>query len=406
MHTGKDWMSFETFSHKLLFCILTWLLLEPGTSLATPILALKEADNCGGCHRPGRGQLPVLWRRCTLDCAGCHVDPNGAAARNEWGYYYTHDQLASFNFFNPIDPLQDDAFFYAHYDARWIRRSAAGETRDFPMSQEYSLRLKLRTPVADFHVSRGELGLGRIGSTKIGSHGGRDAVQRIAFMVDALPMNLYLRAARGQPVYGQRRPNHSLWIRERIGLDQYASTDSVSFGGSPNVPFFHVSMMQGDRDRPEAERQKGSSWHAGFRGVTAAWHVSGSGWNTSSETTEVEMEALGLGANLFQLILYAERNWRKITQKTSDSQILSEKPRVHPSSEITELTLAGGWIPGVIPGMTRETMLNQFGFSERISYFIDLHPIPFLQIEFWRRNETGLRNVSDTLAVVHIYLDL
>src|SRR5687768_2640390 len=85
---------------------------------ATPLIALKESNNCGGCHKPGRSQRPFLERRCTLNCQGCHIDPSGGGGRNQWGAYYTQADsgVAALNFFEPADPLTDTSRADIHFD--------------------------------------------------------------------------------------------------------------------------------------------------------------------------------------------------------------------------------------------------------------------------------------------------
>src|SRR5690606_9251731 len=120
---------------------------------------------------------------------------------------------------------------------------------------------------------------------------------------------------RGQPLYGVRRPNHTLWIRERIGLDQFAMTEAIEVGGTPNVPYLRGSLMQGDPYANDEDKQKGSSFHGGFRGVTLGWHVNGSTWSTESEKTAIKMQALGAGLKPWKFVLMAERNWRDVEVK-------------------------------------------------------------------------------------------
>ncbi len=391
--------------------ILTILFLAtaslPQVAQATPTLALKEANNCAACHTPGRSQRPVLWRRCTLDCQGCHVDPNGAGPRNQWGYYYTHDQLNAVNFFKPIDPLKDTSRYDLHYDGRVIQRQTDRESRQFPMASEVTARV--RPFINWLHISYTALFLGRIGDESL-RQGQRRYEQKYAVMVDALPMNTYVRAARGTPVYGLRRPNHSLWIRERIGLDQFALVESVTAGGTPNVPYWHLSYMTGDPRQPKEDRQKGYSAHSGLRGVTLGWHINGSYWQTESQKSKIKMQALGLGANLFQVIIYGERNFRWVEEKeVTLSEALdfdSQAIRTHPTSTINDLKVAYAGLPGVIFGSHYETLNDPQHDSKRISYFIDLHPFPYVQFELWRRFESGTRSLADTLFVAHLYADL
>lgn len=395
------------------FHIYAIILLSLGASefysaKATPLIAIRESENCAGCHKPGRSQRPFIWRRCTLDCQGCHIDPNGAGARNQWGVYYSKDQLNIKEFFTPIDPLDDKSRGDLHYDGRIISRSLAGEDVTSPMSSEYTFRLR---PLINWlHLTYSAVFLGRTDDKtfRFGPNK-RYFREKYNIMVDALPMNLYLKYGRGAPLYGQRRPNHSAWIRERIGLDQFATTDSFSFGGTLNVPFIHFSLLEGDPYKEEEDRQKGTSSHFGMRGVSFGWNVHASLWDTKSEKTAVEMSAVGGGAHIFNVLLMGERNFRKVTELQNSASTISgfDHPGTysHPSSTISEYTLAWTGMKGLMVGITDENMKTETSSSKRRSYFVDVHPIPSVQLEFWRRQETGERNIWDTLAVFHVYGD-
>ncbi len=373
-------------------------------ALATPLIALREAQNCGGCHKPGRGQRPVLERRCTLDCQGCHISPDGGGARNAWGTYYLQDQLALVNFRVPNDPLQDTSRFDIHTDFRimeWIR--ADGSTETFPMNLENTFRLR---PFVNYlHLSYSNLLMGRIDDRllRVPAEDGRRYRERYAIMVDSLPLNTYIRAYRGTPMYGLKRPNHTLWIRQRIGLDQFAMTEAVELGGTPNVPFFRVSAMRGDPSVARAYRQVGTSYHYGMRGVSFGWHLNSSGWQTHSDTQEIKMRAVGGGFQLLHTIFYGERNWRDVRALTDTIDPVA--PRIYPSSGIGEYTVAFAGIRGVMLGAVQEDMDFAGTLSGRSSVFVDLHPIPYVQLELWRRREYGARHQEDTLGLLHLYAD-
>lgn len=373
---------------------------------ATPLIALREVQNCDGCHKGGRSQKPFLLRRCSLDCVGCHVDPAGAGARNEWGFYYSHDQMAMVNFLQPIDPLRDESRFDAHVDSRITLQKTATDTHTFPMSTEFNFRLK---PFKDYlSVAYTPLLLGKVDDPlfRIVNEGDRRFRERYAVMIDKIPLNTYVRAYRGAPMYGLRRPNHTLWIREKIGLGPYATTDAVDVGGTPNVPYWRVSKMTGDPYVPQDFRQQGQSYHGGFRGVTLGWHVNVSGWQTASATHEVTMNAVGYGINAFGLLLYSETNDRQVkVLETATATTEADAHKVHPSNKISEHTVAFAGILGVMFGAIQENYEDADGKSQRINYFLDLHPIPFFQFELWLRRESGLRDLSDTLMIFHLYGD-
>jgi hypothetical protein len=391
----------KVYVHKL--ALLASVLISATPSLATPLYALKEAQNCAGCHKPGRAQRPVLWRRCTLDCQGCHIDPSGGGPRNQWGVYYSYDQLSMRNFFVPKDPLEDRSRFDVHYDGRVITRKTPETTRSFPMSSEFSVRLR---PIVDYaHFTYQNLLMGRVDEElfRILNEGSRQFRQKHSIMIDGIPLNTYIRQYRGTPMYGLKRSNHSLWIRERIGLDQFATTDAIELGMTPNVPFFRVSKMDGDPYVESAYRQKGTTAHGGLRGVTLGWHINGSYWETESETNAISMRAIGGGFNAFGVIAYGERNFRSVTQLADTKS--SADP--HPSSTISEYNLAYGGLRGMILGWMRENMKldHQTKDSSRDSIYFDIHPIPFLHFEWWIRSESGLRNLRDQLLVAHLYAD-
>jgi hypothetical protein len=288
-----------------------------------------------------------------------------------------------------------------------IQRQTADEVRTFPMSSEISLRVR---PFVEYlHLTYQAVFFGDVGDQvfRARKNDDRSFREKYSLMVDALPLNTYIRAYRGQPMYGIRRANHTLWIRERIGQDQFAMTEAVEIGGTPNVPFLRGSLMQGDPYAEPEDRQKGLSFHGGFRGVTMAWHINTSYWSTESEKHTVDMSALGAGLKPFDVLIYGERNWRTVEAKELDlfGDLVTQPSRIYPSSVIDEYTLAYAGIPGVIAGYTLEELHDPERDSLRRSYFIDLHPIPFVQIEIWRRFEEGTRSLADTLAVLHLYAD-
>lgn len=77
----------------LLFLAL--MLVAPALS-AEPWLGIRFAQNCAGCHAPGRINLKPMDRRCSLSCQGCHVNPSGGGLRSFYGKWNEDRWLRSF----------------------------------------------------------------------------------------------------------------------------------------------------------------------------------------------------------------------------------------------------------------------------------------------------------------------
>ena len=86
-------MEFYLFYSRL-FVLLGFVILNTQLS-AEPWLSTRYAQNCAGCHSPGRKNLPPPDRRCSLSCQGCHVNPNGGGMRSFYGKWNSQYWLRS-----------------------------------------------------------------------------------------------------------------------------------------------------------------------------------------------------------------------------------------------------------------------------------------------------------------------
>lgn len=90
--------------------LLALALLAATPAAALPMYGARAGRTCDNCH-----SLPNTWydppevtrRKCTLSCAGCHVDPNGGGLRTVSGRYFGQATLPVFG--SMARPLDDHA---------------------------------------------------------------------------------------------------------------------------------------------------------------------------------------------------------------------------------------------------------------------------------------------------------
>ena len=101
--------------------IFSSLVLLPSLLKAEPWLAIRFAQNCAGCHAPGRINLKPIDRRCTLSCQGCHVSPQGGGLRSFYGKWNENRLLRSF----VVSYLQPSSSFAPVSKQHYGRRSSS-----------------------------------------------------------------------------------------------------------------------------------------------------------------------------------------------------------------------------------------------------------------------------------------
>ena len=129
----------------VLLCLSLLQILVPESVFSEPWLSNRYAQNCSGCHAPGRKNLPFSHRRCTLSCQACHVNPNGGGMRNFYGKWTTQRPDPPFK---PRGRLVYIPLTSALHDKEYpVARRRRGE----PLYQEHFNMSLIIEPIIDRH---------------------------------------------------------------------------------------------------------------------------------------------------------------------------------------------------------------------------------------------------------------
>lgn len=345
-----------------------------GTADATPIYATRSAHACTTCHVE-----PVEWanpemkkRKCSLDCAICHVSPTGGGLRTPSGQFYgrevlprwgnrpsehatsddTADTAGYYSLFGgfggwqagdtPSEDVDDrygnidpDPTFRAGGDVRILTYAAlktqgvdAEKASVFPMQAELYLMgrphknivlygdMGLQSPRADTNI----LGLNLNFDEDSRDYLKYFRVRELFVKVDRLPYNGYVRAGRFNPGYGWRLSDHTAYIRRGMGFDQNRQVFGIEGGINPNYPYANASLFaQGLDAWPGDTGEKG--WGLAFNGGLRqlGWQLGGSTQFLSSAVSGTEL-ALGpqWSVNLNPVVILGELDFKQnFTHKRS-----------------------------------------------------------------------------------------
>ena len=328
-----------------LYLILFFSLSSSSLSYSEPWISTRYAQNCAGCHAPGRENLPAKDRRCSLSCQGCHVSPNGGGLRSFYGKWTEDRWLRSvwskaLKHERPVAPYSSQKYDVKGFPLLVEKRTApknedayrrSGNEFKFIKTREQPKRIPLADPyhlrtftkidgggdirhvvyqagegeVTDFLMSV-DLGiryrpyykeltfvyetrfLGSPLAKDIDLLWGRERTRSAYVMLSDLPYNLYGMAGYYRPLFGYYTPDHTQISQKVMAMALTGSTrsqdlvyKSAGFGGSPNVPYFVVNLIDGrlyGNSDGTKDDTRGFALSVGLRGVTLGFSTSYSLW--------------------------------------------------------------------------------------------------------------------------------
>lgn len=300
---------------------LAVLLLSFDEAQALPQYAVSASSTCDTCHIEPLGWYnpDMSQRRCTLDCVACHVSPAGGGMRTSDGIYYGREVLPIWgdrpsSYGNPEryrprgypkkgvyklgegfsgwwpgpydhNTIEDR---YGDIEARPTWR-VGGDFRAMFLTQSENEDSPFIFPMQADLYAMNESAQDLIFYVDIGLQGQKDVDNfenvekrdyftiREIFMKYRLPYNSYVRFGRIIPRYGWRVDDHTAYIREDLGYNQFFSAMGVDVGYNPNYLYADASFYYQGLDRWPGERLErgiGTTANVGYRDL--GWQVGSS----------------------------------------------------------------------------------------------------------------------------------
>ena len=269
---------------------LGWFVAGGATpSDALPLYAARSARTCDNCHAlPNKWENPdTLWRKCSMACVTCHIDPSGGGMRNVVGRYYAEStlpmMLAGYRGYedrgrwptddlggarvhrvpeaawgSPLGASSRMAFLSRRYfglnadpllqvglDARLAAWATSESATVFPMQLDTHAAVH-PVPYLTLHTTAGVLARAK-GFEATLDRETVYAVKDVALMVHQLPGMAYARVGRFVPAFGTRLADHTSYVRRDFELDlstQHSRVVGAEVGLSPNYPYGQLSVFR------------------------------------------------------------------------------------------------------------------------------------------------------------------
>jgi hypothetical protein len=433
------------------FSSVLFLSLLAAPVFALPSYAVKSVSQCSTCHiEPSGWANPDLSeRRCTLECQSCHISPAGGGLRTPDGQFYGREMLAWFGE-RPGDAANPEAYRpeghpqkgryslmdgfsgwwpgntphteiadrygFIDPDPEWLfggdfraallhKRAIENETFVFPMQADLYVANQTVEDLITY------LSLGLQGVTDTDRYSDMEAIDylvlREAFVKYRLPYNSAIRAGRIIPRFGWRTPDHTAFIRQDLGFDQYFQAFGVEALYNPNYLYADLSLFKqgleawpGDNMVPGL----GSTFNVGYREL--GWHAGLSGHMLKREDGLQTTFGVQWALNLDPFVYLGELDYRR--------------------SAIDDLDVANGllahheWTYTVLRGLGAKLKYDwadldisiRDNHRHRLSLGLDVHPVTFVNLEFaGRMNWLGknpITNMTDSdstelLLITHLW---
>ncbi|MEZ4462809.1 MAG: hypothetical protein R3E66_24395 [bacterium] len=419
---------------------------------ALPIYAITSAAKCDTCHiEPlGWANPDISARRCTLDCVGCHYSPAGGGLRTPDGQYYGKEVLPMYGerpsaFANPEKyrpkgfPKRGIYKFGKGFSGWWpgridhhtipdrygdidpkpewkfgtdVRVMALSDSSNpdspfvFPMQGElYAMNESVDDLI--FYVSAGLQAQKDTNNYENVDKRDYFTVREI-FMKYRLPYNSYVRFGRIVPRYGWRTDDHTAFIRQDLGFNQFYQAMGMDAGYNPNYLYADASLYYQGLARWPGERLErgiGTTVNLGFRDL--GYHV-GSSFHYLNKANGFDQITAGIqyGLNFDPLGIYGELDVKHLI---SDEDGIDSVNGFYAFHELNYNVTRG-----VYTRLKYDWGDPNIKFKDdqkhRVQFALDYHPYTFVDLEAAYRVNWSPRidftDIASTEAflIVHLWL--
>ncbi len=334
---------------------------------ALPLYSVSSSTYCDTCHIEPSGWFnpDISKRRCTLDCVGCHVSPAGGGLRTPDGQYYGKEVLPMYgdrpsSYADPERYRPDghpkkgyysltegfsgwwpgpyghttikDRYGNINPRPKW---NVGGDFRAMVLNQQVgeedgeTFFFPMQADVYGYNESVEDLqlyvALGVQGRKDTDTYEGTDLrdnfTVREVFAKYRMDYNSYVRFGRIIPRYGWRLDDHTAYIRQDLGFNQYYSAFGVDASFNPNYFYADASFYWQGNERWPGERLQrglGTTFNVGFRDLG---YQLGASFNYTDIITGNDQIAAGIqwAINLNPFVYYGELDLRRVILEGEDS---------------------------------------------------------------------------------------
>jgi hypothetical protein len=367
-------------------------------------IALLAAGNAGA--------TPLIAAQAGLSCGACHVNPDGGMLRTAAGESYGVNTLPLYPGLGaPLDKglslLKENPLLTVGGDFRLMGIAYTGQTDHkspffFPMQGDVYVGSRLSQHTALLT----QFGLQR---------GGNPVFREVFGMVDALPLDGYVKFGKFLPPFGHRLEDHTAYIRKDLFVDQ---SNPVSYGSGVEVgfnpaPIYGRFAYTNDDLTPGLATGSVSNLYSGVLGFQNSWlQVGGSflqahhnaNWGFAdtlpADTTGKRRAYGGYGSvHLWQLTGLFEYDLVK-----NDPDGGKDFDEFISFAELDFQAAAGTFLKVRYETLDPNRDIKDDEWS-RTTAGIEFHPQPFTEIDLqYRYNDTPAEKYSQVLLMVHFWI--